>query len=117
MKEIEQIYHNDFGVAFHWIKNSRVLNERVQLVFKETGFYLEFHELDEFKLLLQATLSQYQCNSCVYKQSCRKMLLKTPIEGVDLAVNPKELHLIKDLVEGTLFNLSLDTYINNLCSN
>lgn len=117
MKEIEQIYHNEFGVAFHWIKNDAVLTERVQLIFKETGFYLEHHELDEFKMLVNATCAQYNCSDCRYKQACHKMLLKTPVGEVDLAVNQKELYYIKDLVEGTLFNLNLNDYLDNLCSN
>ncbi|AXG73613.1 hypothetical protein DVK85_04955 [Flavobacterium arcticum] len=117
MKEIEQIYHNDFGVAFHWVKDDEVLTSRVQLIFKETGFYLEPHELDEFKMLVNATCTQYDCSDCFYKQSCHKMLLKTPINEVDLAVTQKELYLIKDLMEGALFNLNLNNYINNLSSN
>ncbi|KAF2514513.1 hypothetical protein E0W68_13655 [Flavobacterium salilacus subsp. salilacus] len=117
MKEIEQIYHNEFGVAFHWIKNDAVLTERVQLIFKETGFYLEHHELDEFKMLVNATCAQYNCNDCCYRQACQRVLLKTPVSEVDLAVTQKELYLIKDLMEGTLFNLNLSYYIKELCSN
>lgn len=39
MKQIDTLYANDFGMAFYWKKDSRVLDDKIQLVFKETGFY------------------------------------------------------------------------------
>ena len=48
MREIEQIYHNNFGIAFYWKQNSQTILDKVQLVFKETGFYLSKEELNIF---------------------------------------------------------------------
>jgi hypothetical protein len=39
MREIEQIYHNNFGIAFYWKDHNTTISDKVQLVFKETGFY------------------------------------------------------------------------------
>ena len=116
MKEIEQLYYNDFGVAFHWIKNDEVLRDRVQLVFKETGFYLSAKEIKEFTALINVTCNEARCNGCSLRSHCHKFLLKTPLKEVDLAVSHKELLCIKDLMEGTLFYLNLQDYIK-VCRN
>ncbi|MCO6147324.1 hypothetical protein [Flavobacterium sp. NRK1] len=117
MKEVEQIYYNDFGVAFHWKKNDRVLTHKVQIVFKETGFYLSYDEIKAFAQIIDNTCEEMICNSCSFRSKCYKYLLKTPLQQVDLAVSRSELFLIKDLVEGTLFNMDLHNYINNVCRN
>ena len=117
MKEIEQIYHNEFGLAFYWKRGEVVLKDRIQFIFKEMGFYLLPDEVEHFKQMAEGTINYHSCQNCSYNKDCQKILLKTPIEGVDLAVNQKELYYIKDLVEGTLFNLSLNDYLDNLCSN
>ena len=117
MREIEQIYFNDFGVAFHWKKNNRVLSEKVQLVFKETGFYFSYEEMKDFACLIDSTCSDTGCGSCCHKSHCRKYLLKTPLQQIDLAVTKTELMQIKDLVEGTIFNMDLYEYLNDIGRN
>lgn len=117
MKEIEQIYFNDFGVAFHWRKGDEILTDKVQLVFKETGFYLTENKIKEFTTIINTACNETECSGCNMRSSCYRYLLKTPLKGVDLAVSKNELYLIKDLVEGTLFNLNLLEYLNNVCKN
>lgn len=117
MKEIEQIYFNDFGVAFHWKKNDMVLTEKVQIVFKETGFCLSINEVRAFAQLITNTCEEMDCSGCCHKASCHKYLLKTPLQQIDLAVSKDELFQIKDLVEGTLFTMDLYDYINDICKN
>jgi len=48
---------------------------------------------------------------------CHKFLLKTPFEAIELAVTEKEVYQIKDLVQGTLFQLNLNKYLRELCKN
>jgi hypothetical protein len=117
MREIEQIYFNDFGVAFHWKKDDTVLTEKVQIVFKETGFYLSYIEIRAFSQIIGNTLNEMSCENCCFKSKCHKFLLKTPLEQIDLAVSKSELLQIKDLIEGTLFTIDLCDYINNVCKN
>lgn len=117
MREIEQIYFNDFGVAFHWKRDNRVLTEKVQIIFKETGFYLSLHEIRAFAQLIENTCEEMECSGCCHRASCYKYLLKTPLQQIDLAVSKSELLQIKDLVEGTLFTMELYDYINNVCKN
>ena len=116
MNEIEQLYHNDMGVAFHWIKEGIVLKEKVQIVFKETGFYLSLNEIKQFAALIDTTCSEVKCASCRYN-GCHKFLLRTPLEQLDLAVCKNELLQIKDLVQGTLFYAQLTDYLENICRN
>ncbi|MCG2610171.1 hypothetical protein LZZ90_01470 [Flavobacterium sp. SM15] len=117
MQQLQEIYQNDLGVAFFWCKNETVILEKVQLVFKESGFYLSESDLLKFAHELDATCSKIGCSDCKFQNSCQRYLLRTPFEGMELAVSANEALLIKDLVEGALFQLQLSTYLNNLCKN
>lgn len=117
MKEIEQIYFNDFGVAFHWKKDAKVFKDKVQVIFRDTGFYLTQEELAQFAAIIEKTCKANSCAQCCHRAACHKFLLKTPLNQIDLAVNNEELMYIKDLVEGTLFNIDLSDYLGSLCKN
>ncbi|MFT3793671.1 hypothetical protein [Flavobacterium sp.] len=118
MKQIEQIYVNDFGMAFFWKEQQTVISEKVQLVFKETGFYFTLDELHRFMVLIEDSCRRnHACESCAMKHQCHKFLLKTPVSQIDLAVSHKELSGIKDLVEGTLFKIGLYEYLFGLGRN
>ena len=111
MKQMEQIYCNDFGMAFYWTKQNTVMLDRIQLVFKETGFYFSVDELKAFVKLIDDSCRRNTCNNCEMKHQCAKFLLKTPISQIDLAVSMTELDGIKDLVAGTLFKINVQEYI------
>lgn len=111
MKQIEQIYCNYFGMAFYWLESHTVKLEKIQLVFKETGFYFSVEELKAFVKFIDDSCRRNTCNSCEMKNECAKFLLKTPVSQIDLAVSMKELDGIKDLVAGTLFKVDLQEYI------
>lgn len=116
MNEIEQLYHNDMGVAFHWIKEGIVLKEKIQIVFKETGFYFSLKEVKEFAFLIDKKCNELKCASCRLN-GCHKFLLNTPLQQLDLALCKNELIQIKDLVQGTLFYAQLTDYLDNVCKN
>jgi hypothetical protein len=117
MKEVEQIYFNDFGVAFHWKRGGEVLKDKVQIIFKETGFYFTNEQIAEFADIIDQTCRQNSCASCCHREQCHKFLLKTPLNQIDLAVNSTELMQIKDLVEGTIFTINLLDYLGSVCRN
>ena len=56
MRDLEQIYHNNFGISFYWKKESGTILDKVQLVFRETGFYLTIAELNQFCYLIEDSL-------------------------------------------------------------
>ncbi|MXN93222.1 hypothetical protein GR160_18490 [Flavobacterium sp. Sd200] len=117
MKEVEQVYYNDFGVAFHWRKEGEVLRDKVQIIFKETGFYFTATQVAKFADIIDQTCQDISCSSCCQRAHCHRFLLKTPLNQIDLAVNKAELMQIKDLIDGTLFNLNLMDYLDTIGRN
>ena len=112
MKEIKQIYYHDSGTSFYWKKEDEVVRDKVQLIFRETGFYFTKHELQLFKYCIEeSSILNKCCDDCELKNKCHKFLLKTPCSQIDLAVSMEELTAVKDLVEGTLFKINLDDYL------
>lgn len=112
MREIAPIYKNDSGMSFFWREEEQVLFDKVQMVFKETGFYFSIEELNLFLDLIEDSASRNSCCAeCAMKNRCARFLLKTPCPQIDLAVSVRELDAIKDLVEGTLFKLKLEAYV------
>lgn len=118
MKQIDKLYANDFGMAFYWKKDTQVLTDKIQLVFKEIGFYLSRFEMRVFADCIRDSRKRNACcKDCKSQQQCAKFLLKTPCNQIDLAVSMTELNLIEDLVEGALFRMELEIYINGLGRN
>jgi hypothetical protein len=117
MEDISTIYSNNYGMAFYW-KKSYTITDKVQLIFKETGFYYTFSELRTFNRLIKDSLKKNNCcAACALKKECHKFLLKTPCEAIELAVTGQELSAIKDLVEGTLFKIELTDFIKGVGRN
>jgi hypothetical protein len=113
MKQIERIYANDFGMAFYWVKDESVLTDKIQLVFKETGFYFSPFEMQVFVDCIEDSRQRNACcKDCEVKQQCSKFLLKTPCRQIDLAVSMKELKSLDDLVKGALFRIELERFVN-----
>jgi len=115
MQEIEKIYHNDFGIGFYWKKHTELPDKKVQLVFRDTGFYLNLTQLKEFESILDRTQQNLISHSCSHY--CRSILLKTPAQCMELAVNKTELNGINDLVKGVLFKIEMRRLIEDICEN
>lgn len=112
MEDIEQIYRNNFGIAFYWKEGNEIKNDKIQLLFKQMGFYFSVQELNEFHDLIEdCVIDQNDFNSHGIKRVFDKFLLKTPYVAIDLEISPVELKSIKDLVDGSLFRLNLNEYI------
>ena len=114
--DIYPIYHNSFGIAFQWKRQlvSKGFN-KIQMVFRDMGFYLTLEEIQGFKKNIEAASVCKNCNCC--NKEGRYILLKTPSDKIDIAVSEKELSQVEDLIKGTLFQLQLDTYIKSICAN
>lgn len=112
MKETKHLYNNHFGMAFYWKKENEILMNKVQLIFRDTGFYFTKHELHQFKECVEESILLNQCcDECELKNQCYKYLLKTPCNQIDLVLPMQELHAVKDLIEGTLFKMNLEDYL------
>lgn len=116
MDSIAPLYINDIGIVFYWKRNTTVLSHRVQLVFRDIGFYLTEGELETFGQHIRVASRRAACGGCGH--DCRqKRLLTTPYPQIELAVSSAELALLDDLVEGALFRLRLLTFINGVGRN
>ncbi|WP_146746648.1 hypothetical protein [Sinomicrobium soli] len=118
MNEIYCIYRNDIGIAFQW-KRDIVKNNfgKLQIVFRDMGFYLSPDEVTDFYHCVKNARQFERCAECRHNREYRSILLRTPADKVDLAVNIDELYQIEDLIEGTLFQIKLDGYLNQICDN
>jgi len=112
MKDIEQIYRNDFGISFYWKEGNEIISDKIQLLFKQMGFYFSVQELNEFHDLIEDCVTDHNdYDTRGIKRAFDKFLLKTPYVALDLEISPTELDSIKDLVDGSLFRLHLNEYI------
>lgn len=115
MKDINPIYTNKFGVAFQWKRGLAKHLGKVQVIFRDTGLLLSKDELKVFAQCVENTKKENGlCGQCQHEEECRGLLLDTPAPQITLAVSYTELEAIQDLVEGTLFQLNLDNYLNDV---
>jgi hypothetical protein len=109
MEDINIIYHNDYGIAFHWKRGLGKDAKKIQLVFRDTGLFFTKKELSQFYYHIQKSLENPGlCEKCKEVGDCRAILLETPMSQISFAVSYTELKNIEDLVNGTLFKLGLD---------
>ena len=113
MEQIQQIYLNSLGITFYWEKEEGIIPNRVQLIFKEIGLFFTVVELNEFEYLIDESITKNSCcEDCALKNNNCKFLLKTPLYQLDLSVSTSELNYLKDLVNGTLFRIKMEIYLN-----
>ncbi|MFA9190565.1 hypothetical protein AAGV28_04205 [Flavobacterium sp. FZUC8N2.13] len=113
MEQIQQIYLNSLGIAFYWQKEEGIIQNRIQLIFKEIGLFFTIQELKDFEYLIdESRAKNHCCEGCTFKNSNCKFLLKTPLYQLDLSVSTSELNYLKDLVNGTLFRIRIESYLN-----
>ena len=118
MSDIQRIYHNDIGISFQWKQDlAKKKHDKFQVIFRDTGFYLTLPQIENFSKFIKQAASRGCCEDCKAQNNCRSILLKTPASNVDLAVSEQELESISDLMEGTLFQIKLDHYLNDMCRN
>lgn len=114
--EIEALYENDIGIAFLWKEKALLKRQKIQLIFRDTGFLLTKKELHQFSEHIQnAIQTQPMCPDCKENENCRALLLETPLPRISFAISAKELLEVQELVDGTLFQLNLEGYLNNIC--
>lgn len=117
-EDIVKIYHNKIGICFKWLTPDFDSSGRIQVVFRDMGFYLTEEEIRQFakQIIISKNYRQSRC-SCHRKKDCKNILLDTPASSVSLAVSITELNQLEDLLQGTLFWLELDNYLKYGCKN
>ncbi|GGX07275.1 hypothetical protein [Aquimarina muelleri] len=117
MSAINKIYSNDLGISFFWKRDECISTPKIQLVFRDIGFLLSLPELKDFSDSCSATINSSCCSQCENPQHCRSLLLRTPSDKIDLAVNRQELYQIRELINGTIYRVELKYWTRNLCLN
>ena len=107
--DVNVIHYNDFGIAFNWKKNSFSSNNKIQLIFKDTGLLLSKSELLSYKSDIQYIKS----NSCNCKEKCRN-LIPSPCENISFSMSDIELTGLMDLLTGVCFNIELNEMLENI---
>ncbi|MBQ4819902.1 hypothetical protein [Aquimarina sp. MMG016] len=117
MNAIDKIYSNQMGISFFWKKEEKISMPKVQLVFRDIGFLLTLNELKDFSDSCTITKESQCCGQCTTPQNCRSLLLRTPSDKIDIAVNLDELQQIHELINGTIFRVELKNWIKNVSLN
>ena len=115
MEDIELIYNNRLGIAFHWKSNSNKITKKVQVIFRDTGLLLSKAELLLFSTNIDQLLGKSQqllCKDCKNEGRCRSLLLESPVRQITFAVSYNEVVDLKDLIDNTLFQLNLSSYLS-----
>ncbi|XLS28863.1 hypothetical protein ACJD0Z_16910 [Flavobacteriaceae bacterium M23B6Z8] len=112
MNDIQLLFHNDFGMAFHWKNKDTVNTNQVQLVFRDTGLLLKHPQLLQLKAQINKTIETCTlCSACKANKDCRVILLETPVSELSFALSYHELHLISELLAGALFQVEMNTVL------
>ncbi len=114
MENIIKIYDNKIGVSFCWKDTSTNL---IQIIFRDTGFHLNENEIESFLEKVIDSKSQKNCPTCTEGENCKSILLQTPSNKVSMAVSMVELSQIDDLLKGTLFQMRMNNYLDDICKN
>ena len=114
MESIYKIYDNNIGISFRW---KEVKTNLTQIIFRDTGFHLTLEEIELFIDKICDAKVQKTCKNCEAADGCRSLLLQTPSSKVSMAVSHVELGQIEDLLRGTLFQIRMNNYLNDICKN
>lgn len=117
MSAIHKIYSNEVGISFFWKKEENFDTRRVQIVFRDIGFLLMLSELKDFSNACVKAIASHNCDQCKKHQHCRSLLLRTPSDKIDLAVNRDELDQLQELINATIFKVELKYWIQDMCLN
>jgi hypothetical protein len=112
MEEIDIIHKTQFGISFFW----KSKKDKLQVVFRDTGFFLSVEEVKLFQKNVIEAVEQGCCSQCKTPKDCKSILLKTPSSKIELAVSKIELEEINTLLGATLFQLGLKKYLE-VCAN
>jgi hypothetical protein len=86
MQEMKQIYYNESTCLSTGEKRTKLLTDKVQLIFRETWFYFSRHELKLFQCCIQESyIMNNCCDDCALKINATNFLKH--LVQIDLAVS------------------------------
>lgn len=114
--DLNKLYSNDIGIAFKWkgTYDGHPYHDKINIVFNGTGLHFDHTELYIFLQDIENALSKpIHCES-KYPKECKSMLLETPLSQLSFAMSYNDLTLMKELIEGSLFQISLASILQNI---
>jgi hypothetical protein len=114
--DLNKLYSNDIGITFKWrgLSDGHPYQDLVNLVFDGTGLHFNLIELYIFQQDIENALSRpLQCEG-KYPKECKSILLETPLSQLSFAMSYNDLVLMKELIEGSLFQIALSNIIQNI---
>lgn len=112
MEDIIIINKNDFGIAFHWKRCPIENHKKVNFVFDKNALHLNEPEVLVFNDLIDKSLNRLIQNMDE-EQSENLVFAETPMPQLSLVLNYENLVSLQNLVEGTLFELGIDSVFKN----
>jgi len=110
LKDINQLHHNSYGIAFKW--ESNIMNTAaIQLVFRDINMSLPLSKLHVFLNNVQKTLSEEPIKPITDNNS-KSYVLETPSSLISLVMSFNELENLQDLLEGAIFKINMEIMLN-----
>lgn len=98
-QQINTIYYNNYGVAFQWKRGEVKYLGKIQIVYRDMGFLFSNNDLVTFLSQIKKSKKEGSlCANCPNHESCRGLLLETPLLQLSLVVSLKELNDLQDLL-------------------
>tara|TARA_B100000809_G_scaffold266618_1_gene330296 strand:- start:1820 stop:2161 length:342 start_codon:yes stop_codon:yes gene_type:complete len=109
MRDIDKLYHNDFGISFFWKSKLSRKNSLVDIVFRDSGLSLRTDEIKTMYDTVKGAVEKSSlCIDCKNNKDCKPFLLEIPNAMVSFAMSYQEMKEMSDLLRGTLFHLELN---------
>jgi hypothetical protein len=114
--DLNKIYSNDIGITFKWkgLSDGHPYNNIINLVFNETGLHFNLIELYIFQQDIEKALNRPLPCESKYPKECKSILLETPLSQLSFAMSYNDLVLMKELIEGSLFQIALSNILQNI---
>lgn len=118
MKEdISTLYHNDFGMSFKWVDDLNNNDNNIRIIFRLACLYVSITQIKSLLCEVNSTLNKAEtsyCNDCELNSSCKSLLMHIPNSDVSFAMSHIEMEQMKELLEGTLFQIELQNFLGRL---
>lgn len=109
MKTLENIYQNKLGNSYQEITNETTANMILEI--HQISFAINFKELYAFTNSVDSIIDHYKECKCSKDRSNKLVIYKAKQTEIRMLLSTNELFLLKDLLIGTDFKLSMDSML------
>ncbi|MGY6647674.1 hypothetical protein [Wenyingzhuangia sp. IMCC45574] len=110
MKTMHKIYQNNLGTSYK-IENNNIPFDMIALEILQVSFLINDKELKAFVNSAQEILNHYANCSCEPDQENKMVIYKAKQAEIRMQLSYNQLTLLKDLLKGTDFKLSMNSLL------